>query len=70
MILQGIKNLMGLNNGRTFAIGIPKEWIEHHELKSRDELKYMADEVLIIYPKKANIDMDKLLEAIKPKELK
>jgi len=67
MILKGIKNLMGLNYGRTFAIGIPKEWIEHHKLKSKTELNYIADEVLIIYPKNANIDMDKILEAIKPK---
>ena len=70
MILKGIKKLMGLNYGRTFAVGLPKEWVNHHELKSKDELTYIADEALIIYPKNANIDMDKLLEAIKSKEMK
>jgi len=70
MILQGVKKLMGLNYGRTFAIGLPKEWVLHHELEPQAELSYVADEVLIVYPKNANIDMDKILEAIKPKELK
>ena len=68
MILQGTKSIMGLNYGRTFAIGIPKEWVLHHDLNQKDKLLYVADEVLIIYPEKSKVDMKKLLEAIKPKE--
>jgi hypothetical protein len=67
MILEGIKQLMSLNYGRTFAIGIPKEWIMHHKLEPKSKICYVADEALVIYPEDANIDIKKILEAIKPK---
>ena len=70
MILQGKKALIGLNYGRSFAIGVPKEWVMHHDIKAKTKLLYIADEVLVIYPETANIDLDKLKEAIKPLEVK
>jgi len=66
MILEGIKTLLGLNYGKTFAVGVPKDWVTHHNLKSKSQLHYLADEALVMFPKGARVDLDKIKEAIKP----
>ena len=70
MILQGVKNIVGLNRGSTKLFNIPKDWTVYHGLDSKDELVYLADEALVIFPKNAKINKDKLIDAIKKYEVK
>ena len=36
--------------GDSFYVSIPKEWLEKHDLKERDVVLLMADEIIKIIP--------------------
>jgi hypothetical protein len=65
MILQGTKKAMSLNGGRNYSFTLPTEWVKHHNIIENRSMLYFADEVIIIIPNNAKVNIDKIKESIK-----
>lgn len=65
MILQGTKKLTSLNGGRSVSISFPKEWIKHHNLDMSKYIQYYADEICVIIPEGARVNIEDVKKLIK-----